>query len=263
MLEEAKFRLKTALGVSDEYYTHCCMYPIYRSGQGATNNPQIWLAISSTMCGICKECAQGAEFVSPNQAVSVLLAILGFVDDVTNQVNMFQDNIVTVDKLINDMKRDSQLWDMLLWLTGGLLELQKCSYHTIHFNFKSDGTPQLQTLPPTYPLLIKHAHQNEHVTIKYKLVYNPHKTLGHYKAPAGTGQVQGGILAEKAEKYARKVLKSALTKYEAWVFYTSCYLKSIGYVLGQTFFSKHVLETINHPAICTFSSKCGCNQNMA
>eukprot|EP00957_Ditylum_brightwellii_P041249 3122976-Ditylum_brightwellii.AAC.1 len=39
-LKQANFFLKTALGVSDEYYQHCKLYPIYSSGQGATNSPQ-------------------------------------------------------------------------------------------------------------------------------------------------------------------------------------------------------------------------------
>jgi hypothetical protein len=103
------------------------------------------------------------------------------------------------------MKYDSQLWALLLWLTGGLLELQKCSYHVIHFNFKPDGTPQLHTLPPVHPLWINQANSNEHVSVKYKSVYNPHKMLGHYKAPAGTGHVQANILRDKAENMPVKV----------------------------------------------------------
>eukprot|EP00957_Ditylum_brightwellii_P073402 5578146-Ditylum_brightwellii.AAC.1 len=122
-LEEAKYKLKTALGVSDDYYTHCELFPIYGSGQGATILPHIWLDISSTIYDIYNEHAKGAEFFSPDQAIGVLLAILGFVDEVTNQVNMFQDNNATVNDLLQDMKHNSQLWASLLWLTGGLLEL--------------------------------------------------------------------------------------------------------------------------------------------
>eukprot|EP00957_Ditylum_brightwellii_P073700 5600652-Ditylum_brightwellii.AAC.1 len=116
-LEEAKCRLKTALGVSDDCYTHYELFPIYGSGQGATNSPHIWLAISSTICDIYAEHAKGAKFVSPDQAIRVLLANLGFVNNVTNQVNMFQDNNVTVNNLLQDMKHDSKLWALLLWLT--------------------------------------------------------------------------------------------------------------------------------------------------
>eukprot|EP00957_Ditylum_brightwellii_P054815 4154188-Ditylum_brightwellii.AAC.1 len=61
------------------------MFPIYSSGQGATNSPQIWLVISSTICDIYKQSANGAECVSPDQDISILLAILDFVDDVNNQ----------------------------------------------------------------------------------------------------------------------------------------------------------------------------------
>jgi len=48
-LEQAKYRLKTALGVSEEYYQACTTFPIYGSGQGATKSLGIWLTISSTI----------------------------------------------------------------------------------------------------------------------------------------------------------------------------------------------------------------------
>ena len=40
-LVEVKLKLKTALGVSDDYYQHCNMFPIYGTGQGSTNSPTI------------------------------------------------------------------------------------------------------------------------------------------------------------------------------------------------------------------------------
>eukprot|EP00957_Ditylum_brightwellii_P046888 3558788-Ditylum_brightwellii.AAC.1 len=41
------------------------------------------LVISSTLCNIYKASAHKTEFNSPDQVVSIMLAILGFVDDVT------------------------------------------------------------------------------------------------------------------------------------------------------------------------------------
>eukprot|EP00957_Ditylum_brightwellii_P098896 7534087-Ditylum_brightwellii.AAC.1 len=92
MLDQAKYRLKTALGVSKEYCQHCKTFPIYGSGQGATNSSGIWFTISSTMGGIYEQSANSAEFISPDKGIALVLAILGFVDDVTNQVNEFTDN---------------------------------------------------------------------------------------------------------------------------------------------------------------------------
>eukprot|EP00957_Ditylum_brightwellii_P092225 7020948-Ditylum_brightwellii.AAC.1 len=92
MLEQAKYRLKTALGVSKEFYQHCKTFPIYSSGKGATNSPGIWLTISSAIEDIYEQSANGAEFISPDKGIVLVLAILGFDDDVTNQVNKFTDN---------------------------------------------------------------------------------------------------------------------------------------------------------------------------
>ena len=40
-LEEAKFKLKTALGVSKSFYTHSQVFPIYSTGKDSTNSPTI------------------------------------------------------------------------------------------------------------------------------------------------------------------------------------------------------------------------------
>eukprot|EP00957_Ditylum_brightwellii_P103682 7899411-Ditylum_brightwellii.AAC.1 len=42
-LQEARYTLKTAMGVSQDLYSHSKMYPIYGSGQGVMNSPNIWL----------------------------------------------------------------------------------------------------------------------------------------------------------------------------------------------------------------------------
>eukprot|EP00957_Ditylum_brightwellii_P089578 6822991-Ditylum_brightwellii.AAC.1 len=60
-LAEDKFKLKTALGVSDEFYQHCQASPIYDMGQGSTNSPTIWLIISSMLYDIHDELGNGAN----------------------------------------------------------------------------------------------------------------------------------------------------------------------------------------------------------
>eukprot|EP00957_Ditylum_brightwellii_P063676 4833211-Ditylum_brightwellii.AAC.1 len=55
---------------------------------------------------------------------------------------------------------------------------------------------------------LTHAKTGKAVEIPYKSVFDPHKTLGHYKAPVGTGATQIQVLKEKAEKYAPQILTS-------------------------------------------------------
>eukprot|EP00957_Ditylum_brightwellii_P119874 9147074-Ditylum_brightwellii.AAC.1 len=99
--------------------------------------------------------------------------------------------------------------------------------------------------------------------IKYKTPYTPHKTLGHYIAPSGGGFNQKQIPKEIATRYAARVMTHALTHTEARMYYYSCYRKSVGYVLGQSFFSQEDLNEIEVKAICSFTSKIGYNRIMA
>jgi hypothetical protein len=48
-LKEAKYKLKTVLGVSEDFYSHCEFFPIYGTGQGSANSPVIWTIVSSAL----------------------------------------------------------------------------------------------------------------------------------------------------------------------------------------------------------------------
>ena len=45
-LQEAKYLLKTQLGISDKHFQHCELFLIYGTGQCSTNSPVIWCLIS-------------------------------------------------------------------------------------------------------------------------------------------------------------------------------------------------------------------------
>eukprot|EP00957_Ditylum_brightwellii_P073254 5568159-Ditylum_brightwellii.AAC.1 len=77
--------------------------------------------------------------------------------------------------------------------------------------FQQDGAPQIQSQQPDYNQQIRQAYMGETIPINYKSVFNSHKMLLHYGAPAGTGQDQADVLTTKNEKYTCKVTKSSLT----------------------------------------------------
>jgi hypothetical protein len=128
-LREAKYKLKTILGISEEFYSHCKIFPIYGTGQGSANSPVIWTIVSSVLFDVHAEAGHGAQFTSPDKSMSVNLSMVGFVDDSTGHVNKFNDDVQPhPDALAEIMRLDAQLWSNLLWLSGGLLELPKCLY---------------------------------------------------------------------------------------------------------------------------------------
>eukprot|EP00957_Ditylum_brightwellii_P057711 4376133-Ditylum_brightwellii.AAC.1 len=58
-------------------------------------------------------------------------------------------------------------------------------------------------------------------------------------------------------------MTSALTHSEAQMYFKSCHSKTIGCILGQSFFTTKELQEIERDAIQSFTPKMGYNQNMA
>jgi hypothetical protein len=70
--------------------------------------------------------------------------MIGFGDDSTGQANAFLlDTQPRAKQLVARMREDAQLWNDLLWASGGALELPKCTYHDIDYAFTLDGAPIL------------------------------------------------------------------------------------------------------------------------
>jgi hypothetical protein len=188
--------------------------------------------------------------------------MIRFADDSTGQVNSFrQQDQPTPEFLRTIMQYDAQLWSNLLWVSGGLLKLGKFSFHQIHFDFAPDGTPSMRAGIYGTLLQVHDAALNENVTILAKSVYTPHKTLGHHEAPAGENVTQHRVLHRNSNTYAKLVATSPLNRSESWFFYTAIYLKSLGYVLSNCFFSELELKTLQNSATRAFLAKCGYNRN--
>jgi hypothetical protein len=84
-LRQAKFRLKTDMGVSDGFYKNCQAYPIFGTRQGSGNSPVIWGFISSVLFTCHENMARGAIFESPDKSMTIRFFMVGFVDDSTGQ----------------------------------------------------------------------------------------------------------------------------------------------------------------------------------
>jgi hypothetical protein len=95
-LKRAKYKLKTALGVTEASYSHSTAFPLHGTGQGSGNSPMIWCFISSTLFDCHQERAYGALFESPDRKVTITFSMVGFVDDSTGTVNDFANNEATV-----------------------------------------------------------------------------------------------------------------------------------------------------------------------
>jgi hypothetical protein len=121
---KAKYRLKTELGVSNEFYQHTVEHPIYGTGQGSGNSPMIWCFLSSVLFDCYETTANGASYELPDRSGRTNIYMVGYVDDSNGQTNSFTVDIQPDDsEILNKACQDAQTWHDVLGASGGALEL--------------------------------------------------------------------------------------------------------------------------------------------
>jgi hypothetical protein len=112
--------------------------------------------------------------------------MIGFVDDSTGQANAFVLNTQPhAEQLVERMREDAQLWNDLLWASGGALVLPKCTYHLIDYTFTPACAPNLRGGQVGGDIIMRTGDRTSYKKIPFKSAHCSHKTLGHYKEPSG------------------------------------------------------------------------------
>jgi hypothetical protein len=258
-LEEAEFKLKSATKVSETSYRHCIKFPIHGTGQGSSNSPTIWCFISSVLFQCHNEKASGMLFTSPERDMVVRFNMVGFVDDSTCITGGNPND--TLQELLQKMKDDAQLWHDLLWCSGGKLELSKCGYHVIHFDFEDSGIPTMRHSPGVSITL-----QNEHgddIPIKSKNIYQTRVNLGHAKSPADSCKTEFERTLKKSTDLGNAIAQCGGTRAENKLLYRSVWKPAVEYTLPQSFLSEKQLKTIEKASMPKIYARCGYNRNTA
>ena len=262
-LQQARFHLRTINGISDQFYSHSIQFPVYGSGQGSGNSPGIWLFISSTLCDVHNSISHGATFTTPDGTEQVSISMVGFVDDSTGTYNNFQPQTeLSFETMMSHMQTDAQAWNDLLWCSGGKLELPKCSYHVLRFKFESNGAPSPNLTTPEIPLLIKDSETGSLIPIPPKQANDPHKTLGHWKAPCEkNNKTQLKYLEAKAKQTTALIATGSFSRYGTQLAYSGVYISSLKYVLPQCYFEHKHLSKAESKTASIILAKLGFNRH--
>jgi hypothetical protein len=259
-LQATKYFLRTQLGISATSYSHTPKSPIYGTGQGSGNSPALWLLLSATLFDVHRENANGAIFQDPLGTTSVKMSICGFVDDTNACINEWlPQRDGQIGSVLDKVRQDEQLWNDLLFITGGQLELSKCSYHLLSFNFKPDGTPVIRN-DKVNPIPIVDSITGMSVQMKHLSSHKPHKTLGHWMAPAGTSRTQLTAITSKSQVLSTRIATSHLSRYGAQLAYRAIYVATLRYVLPQCHFTHKVLRKAERKSMSSVIAKCGFSQ---
>ena len=260
-LRDAQFRLKTSLGISDQWYQHCKEFPIHGTGQGSGNSPQIWCFICSVLFDALAHSTTGATFISHDGKMSLTIHMIGFVDDCTQRVNDFQaETQPTAAQLCERMQTEAQKWNDLLWNSGGALEIPKCSFHVIESDWNPNGKPFLKG--GTQPNKIMITNDQVPFQVQHRSNYCSHRTLGCHVNPANTMVAQRKALQTKSDAAAAILTTHILSQSDTKVYYNSYYLPSITYPFPVTSLTEEECINIQNKFMQTIVRKCGYNTHM-
>ena len=128
-----KYTVETVYGTSAGHYSSTATEPLAGTGQGSGAPPAVWLSICAVLLLAYKTHApNGITFSDPTETmISPWRYADAFVDDTRIGFN-YPNNLMNVPSLIRTLTECAQLWENLLFSTGGALELSKCYYHILH-----------------------------------------------------------------------------------------------------------------------------------
>jgi hypothetical protein len=183
--------------------------------------------------------------------------MVGFVYDSTCITRGNPDD--TLQQLIAKMKDNAQLWHDLLWFSVGKLELSKCGYHVIYYDFDNSGIPQMRHSPGDSITLTND--QGDLIPIHSKNIYQTRINLGHAKGPHDTGKTEFSRTLKKASNIGDAIAQCGGTRAENEMLYRSVWKPVVEYMLPQSFLSKQQLKKIEQACMPKLYANCGSNRN--
>jgi hypothetical protein len=246
----AKYSIKTGFGVSNETYSSTSEQPTHGPGQGSRQASALWMVVSCLLFSAMYEHCHGVSFCDPTTTITHRRTSDGFVDDVTHFFNLglrrSLNKTVQVSEIIRGLEKEGQTWERLLWTTGGKLELSKCLYYLLFYEFDPDGTPRMKKATNM---------EEEHVNltsgtspirnpIDHRDVSQTHRTLGIWPTPEGNQEKQCSKSLAKSRRFASGCIKAPMTRYEAATAYWTMWLPSITFGFSATTMTVKQLDKI-------------------
>jgi hypothetical protein len=144
-----RYAVKHVYGISSTEYHSTLLEPLFGTGQGSGASPAIWLSLVTVLLNAYDQLADdydipGLAFNDPWQELSAKWHIGAFVDD-TNQATLDSTSLLTTSELTEQLRQAGQLWEKLLHISGGALNLSKCSWSLQFWEWKN-GRPRLQPM---------------------------------------------------------------------------------------------------------------------
>ena len=265
-----QYSVKHATGVSSRVYTGTIDDPLFGTGQGSGASGAIWLCLAVILLNCLDRMSTedqipGLDFSDPWAEIQELWRVGAFVDD-TNQGVLDPHGSLSIDDLVEQMRRAGQLWENLLHTSGGCLTLAKCSW-TVQYWIWKNGRPSLLPIRSTTgglnnpPLIMTSGSNPEQHSIQQHGNETEIKGLGVHMNFNGSFATHAATMRTKFDGLARRLQQSTMTPVLARLYYDTFYMPSVRNSLPVTSMTPKELHRVQSLLTATILNKLGFNRH--
>lgn len=232
-LSHAEYHIQTQLGTAEKFYTSTTDNKLHGPGQGSQCSPAIWTALSTMLLHAVRSKSPGTKFCNPSQTLSVSHYMQSFVDDSSIWVNDFLTSFTqqnNIQSIVDQLQRATQWWEQLLVTTGGKLELSKCFFYLIEWDF-SHLHPRPKVPDTPYQISITQTTDNSVEQIEHKPSNVSHRTLGFQAKPNNDFSEQFQTLLQSSRNITRAIRSTHMDAVSAHRTYHAVFLPRMRYPL--------------------------------
>jgi len=158
-----------------------------------------------------------------------------------------------------NLQEEAQGWEHLLHTTGGQLELSKCAWYCISWDFTPAGLPVMQD-NNNHTIRIQSSANSSTVTIKELLIVSSFKYLGVDNLPSDDQTKQLKTLLVSVQRGSRIFTSSKLNHSNIGMYLKTHLFPKINIPLACSHFSTSQYHSIQQQYIASTISSMGCNK---
>jgi hypothetical protein len=269
--EGTAHHIKTIFGVSETNYKNSIDYFLFGPGQGSTIGPLLWLICFVLIVQSLSVQAPRMTMTSVDGKTKIAMRGDAFVDDAGLGHTVIlpkSADLGLVRRLTpttaSHLQSLAQQWERLLFSTGGALNLQKCFWFMLSWQWHG-GKSRLdtnQTMPAEIKLTAGSQVHKPSVIQRIEPT-DSYRTLGVHISPSGSNKGAIRIMTDTALEYAQAITSSHLTRADTLTSYVQHLLPKIRYQLPALSLSTADCNKLMTPILKAALPKLHINRNTA
>ena len=253
-LQFMKYTVKTVHGVSEESYQGTPFEPLFGTGQGSGASPAAWLSlVVLLMFTLDKLVPERMDFSSPIHTHSRLID--AFVDDTS--MGFTDSGNLSCAEMIERLTIIAQHWEKLLYYSGGSLNLKKCSWYVMYWEW-IEGRPRLRPIETTDPqVTLTQGAGTTHLPIQRLPLDQASRILGVHLSPEGDFSKHLSVMKAKADLLANNIRSPKLTASDITIFHRTIYKPAMKYSLPSVAVDEEMLKPVQSKIIASILNGLG------